>query len=85
MGTYKLNKTQTNSLIKKIKQFRSLPEPKKKIRCIETGKIFESAREASKWVEFVREIDYCHHDYIKLVCKGKHKTYFGYHWEFVNS
>ena len=45
---------------------------------------FESAREASKWVEFVREIDYCHHDYIKLVCKGKHKTCFGYHWEFAD-
>ena len=84
MGTYRLNKTQLNSLIKKIDKFRSLPEPKKKVRCVETGQIFESAREASKWVEFVREIDYCHHDYIKLVCKGKHKTCFGYHWEFVN-
>lgn len=69
----------------KIDKYRSLPEPKKKVRCVETGEIFESAREASKWVEFVREIDYCHHDYIKLVCKGKHKTCFGYHWEFVNS
>ncbi len=83
MGTYKLNKKQLDSLIKKINQFRSLPEPKKKVKCVETGQIFESAREAAKWVEFVREIEYCHHDYIKLVCKGKHKTCFGYRWEFV--
>ena len=83
MGTYKLNKTQTNKLIKKIEQFRSLPEPKKKVRCIETGEIFESARAAAKWIEFVREIDYCKTDYIKLVCKGKHKSTFGYRWEFV--
>ena len=83
MGTYKLNKTQTNKLIKKIEQFRSLPEPKKKVRCIETGEIFESARDAAKWIEFVREIDYCKTDYIKLVCKGKHKSTFGYRWEFV--
>jgi len=83
MGTYKLNKKQTNSLIKKIEKFRSLPEPKKKIRCIETGQVFDCARDAAEWVEFVREIDYCKMDYIKLVCKGKHKTCFGYHWEFV--
>lgn len=44
MGTYRLNKTQLNSLIKKIDKFRSLPEPKKKVRCVETGQIFESAR-----------------------------------------
>ena len=83
MGTYKLNQKQTNTLIKKIEKYRSLPEPKKKIRCIETGQIFESARDAAEWVEFVREIDYCRADYIKLVCKGKHKTCFGYHWEFA--
>ena len=83
MGTYKLNKRQLDSLISKIKQFRSLPEPKKKIRCVETGKVFDCARDASEWVEFVREIDYCRMDYLKLACKGKRKTSYGYHWEFV--
>ena len=83
MGTYKVKQKHFFEIKQKIDKYRSLPEQKKKIRCVETGIVFECARDASKWVEFVREIDYCRMEYLKLACKGKRKTSYGYHWEFV--
>lgn len=35
------------------------------------------------WVEYVHETDYCDMNLIKQACKGKQKTSYGYHWEFV--
>ena len=37
------------------------------------GKVFDCARDAGKWVEFVKEIYYCNFDLIKQACKGKQK------------
>jgi len=31
----------------------------------------------------VLETDYCDMNLIKQACKGKQKTSYGYHWEFV--
>ena len=83
MGSYKISPQRFHKLLKKIKPFQSLPAPSKNIRCLETGQIFENAREASKWAAFVRECDYCDSDLIKQCCRGKQKTSYGYHWEFV--
>ena len=83
MGSYKISPQRFHKLINKIEQFRSFPEPSKNVRCLETGEIFKNAREASKWAAFVRECDYCDSDLIKQCCRGKQKTSYGYHWEFV--
>lgn len=81
--TYKVSRKIFDTLKKYLEPFRSLQTKAKKIKCIETGQIFNSAREASHWVEFVRETTYCDMNLIKLACKGKQKTSYGYHWEFV--
>lgn len=49
---------------------------KGKIRNIDTTQIFENSKEAAKW---------CNGDNRKIneCCNGKHKTAYGYHWEYV--
>ena len=83
MGNYKVDEKQFNQIKEKIDPFRSYGIPPKKVKCIETGEIFESARAASRWLEFAREISYCNMDLIKRACRKK-GTCFGYHWEFVD-
>ena len=48
----------------------------KKIRCVETGKIFDSARIAAKEMSL-------NNSTISSVCNGKRKTAGGYHFEFL--
>lgn len=84
MGTYKLPEEMFNSIKTDIEQYRSFGYPSKKVRCIETGQIFENAGIAAKWAAFVRERNYCDQDLIKQCCRGKQKTSYGYHWEWVN-
>lgn len=85
MGSYKISSEMFNLLMEKIKPFRSLQEQSKKVRCIETGEIFKNVRAASNWVAFVRENYYCDMNLIRQACKGKQKTSYGYHWEFVEN
>lgn len=50
----------------------------KKVRCIETGQVFDYIREANEFLGKNRlssDISKC--------CKGKLKTCGGYHWEYV--
>ena len=84
MGTYKVPEKMYEKLKSEIEQYRSLGYHLKKVRCVETGQIFESAREAARWVRFATERDYCDFDVIKQCCRGKQKTSYGYHWEWVN-
>jgi len=56
----------------------------KRVKCIETGTIFNCAGEAGNWVKFAKEIYYCNFDLIKKTCKGKQHTSYGYHWEFAD-
>ena len=81
--SYKINRHLFDTLKKYLEPFRSYQAKPRKIRCIETGQIFYSAREASYWVEANRKIAYCDMNLIKQACKGKQKTSYGYHWEFV--
>lgn len=81
--TYKVNRKIFDILKKYLEPFRSFQTKAKKIKCVETGQIFDSAREASRWVKFVIETDYCDMNLIKQACKGKQKTSYGYHWEFA--
>lgn len=48
---------------------------KKKVICIETGKVFETIRDAAKWAG-VNEKG------IGDACRGKYITFGGYHWKF---
>ena len=53
-------------------------QTKKKVRCIEEGITFNSVTDAAKYFnsKYTSHISEC--------CKGKIKTYLGYHWEYVN-
>lgn len=84
MGTYKVPEKIYEKIKSEIEQYRSIGFPRKKVRCIETGQIFETAKEAARWAAFARERSYCHWDLIKQCCRGKQKTAYGYHWEWVN-
>lgn len=48
----------------------------KKVRCIETGVIYDSAADAQ------RATGACH---VSLVCNGTRKSAGGFHWEYVNA
>ena len=84
MGNYKVSEKQFNKVIERVEPYRSVGYICKKVKCIETGQFFENARKASEWVAFVKENYYCSSDQIKQCCRGKQKTSYGYHWEFVN-
>lgn len=47
----------------------------KRVRCVETGKIFNSIDEANEW---------CGRKSVSKCCRGKQKTVGGYHWEYVD-
>lgn len=82
--SYKVNRKIFDTLKKYLEPFRSLQTKAKRIKCVETGQIFESAREASNWIKLATKADYCDMNLIKQACKGKQKTSYGYHWEWVN-
>lgn len=82
--TYRINDRLFYMLEKSLEKFRSTSPQARKIRCVETGQIFQSARKASDWVEFVLEISYCDFNLIKAACKRQNGMSYGYHWEFVN-
>lgn len=49
----------------------------KRVRCVETGKIYNSQSEAAQEYGITQAA-------ISLVCKGKNKTAKKMHWEFVD-
>lgn len=50
---------------------------KKKVQCIETGEIFESATEAARKVPKTTQSKIC------MVCRGQRNTCGGYHWRYI--
>jgi hypothetical protein len=85
MGKYKVDLKQFNKVREKIEKYKSIGHICKNVRCIETGQIFETAKAASRWLSYVKENYYnkFNPDLIKQCCRGKQKTSYGYHWEFV--
>ena len=68
----------------KIKPYRSLGIKAKPIRCIETGEVFLSARQAARWLKKINlTCCYSADSIVKDACKGKKETAYGYHWEFA--
>ncbi len=82
--TYRVNNRLFYMLEKSLEKFRSISPQARKIRCVETGAVFESARKASEWVEFVLEIGYCDFNLIKAACRRQNGMSYGYHWEFAD-
>ena len=66
-----------NVLYKNNVKTRPGGEPKRVVKCIETGKIYKSISEASRDTRASRSR-------ISLCCNGKAKTAGGFHWEFVD-
>lgn len=61
----------------KITDFMNTKHPRaKKVRCLETGEIFLSARKAA-------EAYHTSHSCIARVCNGERKTTLGKHWEWI--
>ncbi len=81
--TYRVNERLFYMLEKNLEKYRSKSQQPKKIRCVETGQIFESVRKAGEWLEFVLEINYCDFRLLKQACYRKNGKSYGYHWEFV--
>lgn len=57
----------------------------KKVRCVETGRIFDSIRDAEIFMnpnEPYKKIK--EKTNIGMVCNGRGQTAYGYHWEFVD-
>lgn len=58
------------------------------IRCVETGKIYNNARQAASWLyDNFNDITFNFLSIeakIKRVCKGQKGGAYGYNWEFVN-
>lgn len=84
--TYRVNRKIYDTLKKYLEPFQSYQPKPRKIKCLETGEIFNSAREACYWLEEKqkREISYACMNLLKQCCRGKQKTSYGYHWEFIN-
>jgi len=62
---------------KNLEKYRSVSLKPRKIKCVETGQIFDSARKASEWVEFVLEINYCDFNLIKVACRRTNGMSYG--------
>lgn len=60
------------------KNIRYKKQSKPKIRCIETGKIYNTSREAANDIGAKKT------NGIVATCKGKQKTSGGYHWEYID-
>lgn len=82
--TYKIDKKLYETLKKCLESFRSVKTQPKKIRCLETGRIFDSANDASNWLRETHNI-FGNPISIKQACKGKQDTSGGYHWKFVET
>lgn len=50
---------------------------KRKVKCVETNIVYESASEAARRVPKTTQSKIC------MVCRGQRKTCGGYHWEYV--
>lgn len=48
----------------------------KPVRCIETGVVYPSVKEVERQLGFAN-------GYISNCCRGKYKSAYGYHWEYV--
>ena len=64
---------------------KGVDKTKRKVRCIELDLVFDSLADAERWSvseDNPKGIRTSHQN-ISKVCRGKHKTCGGYHWEYI--
>lgn len=84
IGTYRVSKEIFLSIQNEIKPYQTFREKTKKVKCIETGEIFNSAKQANEMlVEKGLAGSYTAYSRIKDVCHNRKETAYGFHWEFV--
>lgn len=84
LGTYRVSKEMFLSVQNEIKPYQTFKEKTKKVKCIETGEIFDSAKQANEiLIKKGLSCSYTAYNIIKDVCHKKRKAAYGYHWEFV--
>ena len=82
--SYRISKELFEAIKKEVAPYRSLQAQPKKIRCIETGKIFRCAREAAGWLyEMNLTESYSADISVKAACKGLRTKAYSYHWELA--
>ena len=75
-----LSNNRSNSSIKGRASVLGLKILPPKVKCVETGQIFDNATKAAK---FIGEFSSHSGNHILANCKGKKKSAYGYHWEYV--
>ena len=84
IGTYRVSKEIFLSIQNEVKPYQTFREKTKKVKCIETGEIFNSAKHANEMlVEKGLAGSYTAYSRIKDVCHNRKDTAYGFHWEFV--
>ena len=63
--------------MRRINAAKAAAARKKKVQCIETNEIFESASEAARKTPKTSQSKIC------MVCRGQRKTCGGYHWRYI--
>lgn len=64
--------------IRRINVEKATQARKRKVQCIETGEIFESASEAARKTPKTTQSKIC------MVCRGQRKTCGGYRWQYID-
>lgn len=83
-GTYRVNEKIFYEIEKQIKQYHSFRHKPKKVKCIETGEIFERVKDANEMlIKKGISNSYTAYSAIKEVCNKKKDMAYVFHWEFV--
>ncbi|WP_276882774.1 hypothetical protein [Campylobacter cuniculorum] len=79
---YRVNRKIYDTLKKYLEPFRSYQAQPRKIKCVETEEIFNSAKETCLLVRGKTKNELLQYGFNKTSLPGKETSY-GYHWEFV--
>ena len=85
VGTYRVSKKIFLSMQKDLSPYKSCKEKSKKVKCVETGEIFNSAKQANEML-VKKGLSYSYTAYIRIknACKNREETAYGFHWQFVD-
>lgn len=83
--TYRVSKDLFITIKNIIKPYQSFKNKPKKVKCIETGEIFENAKDANDMlIKKGVSSSYDAYNKIKEVCNKRKEAVYGLHWVFVD-
>lgn len=83
--TYRVSKDLFIKIKYIIKPYQSFKNKPKKVKCIETGEIFNNAKDANDMlIKRGVSSSYDAYNRIKEVCNKRKEAAYGLHWEFVD-